>query len=95
MSATDDVAGAAQRSPLFARYGTRVDNQSARGVLAARVAAPTSPGEAPRPAPEHKAAASAVGGGVEAITDFLNSSTGRTITREVVRGVFGMLKKKR
>ena len=95
MSATDDVAGAAQRSSLFAKYGTRVDNQSARELLAARVAAPQPAAAPPQPAPEHKAAASAVGGGVEAISDFLNSSTGRTITREVVRGVFGMLKKKR
>ena len=36
-----------------------------------------------------------MGGGVEAISDFLKSSTGRTITREVVRGVFGMLKKRK
>ena len=45
--------------------------------------------------PAKKEATTAMSGGVEAISDFLKSSTGRTITREVVRGVFGLLKKKR
>jgi hypothetical protein len=94
MAAADDVDGAAKRSALFAKYGTRVDAQSAREMLAARLATPQASGEE-APKPEQKAAASAVGGGVEAISDFLQSSTGRTITREVVRGVFGLLKKKR
>jgi DNA helicase HerA-like ATPase len=94
MAAADDVDGAAKQSALFAKYGTRVDAQSAREMLAARLAPPQGSGEE-APKPEQKAAASAVGGGVEAISDFLQSSTGRTITREVVRGVFGLLKKKR
>jgi hypothetical protein len=92
MAPADDVDAAAKASPLYAKYGTRVDSQSAREILAGRMAQPDAP--PPKPAPEHKAAASAVGGGVEAISDFLNSSTGRTVTREVVRGVFGLLKKK-
>ena len=96
MSAADDVAGAAQASPLYAKYGTRIDAQSAREMLAVRLDQAASAGGGPTPAPqeEHRKAATAVGTGAEAITDFLKSSTGRTITREVVRGVFGMLKKK-
>jgi uncharacterized protein len=93
MAAADDVAGAAQRSPLFAKYGARADAQSAREMLSARLEQ-SSPPEA-KPTKEQKGAADAVGGGVEAITDFLKSSTGRSITREVVRGVFGLLKKRR
>ena len=36
---------------------------------------------------------SATAGGAGAIGDFLNSSAGKQLQREVVRGVFGMLKK--
>ena len=57
MAPADDVDGAAKASPLFARYGTRLDSQSAREILAERVAgaaaeAPPAP-EAPAPAPDH------------------------------------------
>src|SRR6202012_4370085 len=38
MGPADNVAAQAQASPLWAKYGTRVDNQSAREILAARVA---------------------------------------------------------
>ncbi len=34
MGVADDVASAAQASPLFAKYGTRLDSQSAREMLA-------------------------------------------------------------
>jgi hypothetical protein len=46
-----------------------------------------------KPTEEHKKAAKASGGGADAINDFLKSSTGRQIEREVVRGLFGLLKK--
>jgi uncharacterized protein len=88
MQAADDVEGAAKASPLFAKYGTRVDSQSAREMLAARL---EQPGAAPTE--EHKKAAKASGGGAGAIGDFLKSSTGRQIQREVVRGLFGLLSK--
>ena len=96
MSAADDVDGAAKASPLFTKYGTPVDAQSARELLAARLGqAPSADAStAPAPQEEHQKAATAVGAGADALTDFLQSSTGRTITREVVRGVFGMLKKR-
>jgi DNA helicase HerA-like ATPase len=89
MQAADDVEGAAKASALFAKYGTRVDSQSAREMLAARLA--QQPGAAPTE--EHKKAAKASGGGAGAIGDFLKSSTGRQIQREVVRGLFGLLSK--
>jgi uncharacterized protein len=93
MGPADDVDGAAKASPLWAKYGTRTDPQSAREMLAARLEQPAPPSAAPPAKEEHKAAASATAGGAGAIGDFLNSSAGKQLQREVVRGVFGMLKK--
>src|SRR3954454_17409615 len=56
MAPADDVDGAAKASPLFAKYGTRTDAQSAREMLAARVQAAAEP-EAPKPAQREKAPA--------------------------------------
>ena len=47
-----------------------------------------------QPAAEHKEAAGAVSGGVAAVTKFLQSKEGKKLQQEVVRGVFGLLKKK-
>jgi hypothetical protein len=102
MAPTDDVAAAAAASPLMATYGTRVDADSAREMLARRVqeaaedaerAAP--PAKAPRAprAPRRRAPAPAPADG--GIGDFLNSTTGRQLQREVIRGVFGLLKRRR
>ena len=106
-----DVEAKAKASPLWAKYGTRVDNQSAREILAARMAQPAEEAEgsepaqpvrpkqaaAPhrQPAAEHKEAAGAMAGGVAAVTSFLNSREGKQLQKQVVRGVFGLLKKKR
>ena len=90
MGPADDVEGAAKASPLYAKYGTRQDAQSARELLAARLGPGTA---AEAPAEQHKEAAKATSGGADAIGDFLKSPTGRTVQREVVRGVFGLLKK--
>ena len=104
MGAADDVDGKAKASPLWAKYGQRVDNESAREILAARMAPPAEAaapagdgaGQArPAPAAQHKQAASAVGGGVAAVTAFLQSKEGKQLEKEVMRGVFGLLKKRR
>jgi hypothetical protein len=58
-------------------------------MLAARMA--QQPPE--QPTEEHKKAAKAAGGGADAVGDFLKSSTGRQLEREVVRGLFGLLSK--
>ena len=95
MGPADDVDGAAKSSPLYPKYGTRLDSQSAREMLAARLeqAAPTAP-SAPPTSERQKKAAEATGGGADAIGDFLESSTGKTIQREIVRGLFGLLKRR-
>jgi uncharacterized protein len=88
MAPADDVDGAARASPLFAKYGTRSDAQSAREMLAARVqqaVQPTAPKQAKAPAPKESTA--------DSIGDFLNSRQGKALQKQVVRGVFGMLRK--
>jgi DNA helicase HerA-like ATPase len=94
MAPADDVDAAAKASPLWARYGTRIDAHSARELLAARLEQAAPPEAPPVPEREREQAAEATLGGADAIGDFLNSSTGRQIQREVVRGVFGLLKKR-
>src|SRR6201999_12340 len=46
MGPASDIEGKAKASPLWAKYGTRVDNESAREMLAARLA-PPAPADAP------------------------------------------------
>ena len=109
MGPADDVDGTAKASPLWGKYGTRVDNQSAREMLAARMAQPAAAAtagapadgaaggpapSAPAPAPEQKEAADAAGGGVATIGKFLKSKQGQQLEKQVMRGVFGMLKKR-
>jgi len=93
MGPADDVEGASKSSPLYPKYGTRLDSQSAREMLATRLEQPAPGAPSPQPSPRPKKAAEATGGGADAIGDFLESSSGRALTREVVRGVFGMLKR--
>ena len=93
-----DVDGVAKGSPLYAKYGTRVEAESAREKLAARMEQATVADEAepaedkPRKRPPKKAAP-APSGGVDAIGDFLGSRQGKAMQKKVMRGVFGMLKK--
>jgi DNA helicase HerA-like ATPase len=94
MGPADDVDGFARSSLLYAKYGTRLDSQSARELLAARLEQPSADSATPpQPSPRQKKAADATARGADAIGDFLTSSSGRALTREVVRGVFGMLKR--
>ena len=99
MGPADDVDGAAKASPLYAKYGTRVDAQSARELLAARLesAAPDAPAAAPaaeaKPSAKPAEAAGALAGGVGALGSFLQSRQGKALEKQVVRGVFGLLKK--
>ncbi len=100
MGPADDVESTAKSSALWPKYGERVDNQSARELLAARIAQPAAASASPdavpaAPAPDehHKEAAGAAGGGVAAVTTFLQSKQGKQLQKQVVRGMFGLLKK--
>ena len=94
MGAAGDVEAVAKASPLYAKYGTRTDAQSAREMLADRVAQATTPEAPPAKAPDREKAAKAPQGGADALGDFLNSKAGKQVQKEVVRGVFGLLKKR-
>ena len=94
MGPADDVDSVAKASPLWAKYGTRTDPQSAREMLADRIAQATTPEAPPAEAPDREKAARAPQGGTDALGDFLNSKTGKQVQREVIRGVFGLLKKR-
>jgi hypothetical protein len=110
MDPADDVDGTAKATPLWAAYGTRTDSQSAREILAGRLAPPEQPKletaepdlgkpmdhvPAPRkPKPEPRKAPAPGGSGADAIGDFLRSRQGKELQKKVARGIFGMLKKR-
>ncbi len=94
-----------QASPLTATYGRAVDRESAYELLQARLAAAqrAEQDEAAREAAEeeaerlereaakHRARAerSSQRSGGSVVTDFIGSRSGRSLIREIVRGVFG------
>ena len=95
MAPADDVAGPAKASSLYARYGTRSDSESAREKLAARREAAQEPEQRmERPAEPRPPRAPAPSSGADALGDFLTSREGKRLQRRVMRGVFGMLRKR-
>jgi DNA helicase HerA-like ATPase len=80
-----------RQSDLLGEYGKAVDRESARELLAQRMAK-TQPPEAAEPAARGgragKTIAQVAGG---ALVGALSSSIGRTVGREIIRGVFGLL----
>jgi DNA helicase HerA-like ATPase len=99
MAPADDVDADAKASPLYARYGERLDARTAREILAERLAAPAPlpPTEAeppPQPAPSRRRAPAPAPAGPPDVGDFLRSRQGRQLQRKVLRGVFGMLRKR-
>jgi hypothetical protein len=79
MGPADDLSGAS--SPLMARYGTRLEAESAREVLARRLPEPTVEPPPELPKPRRRARHQA-------------PDPVETLEREVIRGVFGMLRKR-
>src|SRR5262245_35235661 len=94
MAPADDVDAAARASPLWAKYGTRQDRDSARERLATRLEAPAEPAKAPKPTTRSKKAAKATKTGGDVLGDFLGSREGKALQRDIVRGVLGMLRKR-
>ena len=98
MAPADDVDGAAKASPLFAKYGTKVDRESARELLAARIEqqpkAATEPELEAEPAPRRRRRRAEPASAGDPLTDFLGSRQGKTLQREVIRGMFGLLRKR-
>jgi hypothetical protein len=107
MAPADDVDGAAKASPLYAKYGTRLEAESAREMLAKRLDGEPAPQEQqerqeqqehvplpkPAPSPRRRRPPSAPAP-ADPVGDFLRSREGKAIQRKVVRGIFGMLRKR-
>jgi DNA helicase HerA-like ATPase len=108
MGPADGVDAAAKASPLYARYGTRADPESAKEMLEARLDAAAEPVPAPgpvEPTPDElssppksssrrrKRAGPDRGTG-DPLTDFLGSRQGQSLQKEIVRVIFGLLKKR-
>jgi hypothetical protein len=92
MEPAPGVDAAAKGSPLFAKYGARLDRESAAELLAARVERAADAADTPAPKRAPRRAAPKPAG--DPLTDFLGSRQGKALQREVVRGVFGMLRKR-
>ncbi len=90
----DELQADIRQSDLLDDYATAVDRESAREILAARIARtePPAPAGTPQPEPKKKRAAGTVAKVAGAgLLGALSSTIGRTIGREVVRGIFGLL----
>jgi hypothetical protein len=77
-----------RRSALFKKYSTPIDRESARELLARKMA------DIPDDAPIEKqqsAAEKKEKGVFDTVVDVIDSPLGRAIGKEVVRGVFGLL----
>ena len=74
-------------SDLAAEYGQAVDRESAREILAARMAK-TAPSEESTPPAKRTRAGKTV---AQVAVGALSTSIARTVGREVVRGIFGLL----
>ena len=83
----DELAADIRQSDLIEEYGQAVDRESAREMLAQRMARTTPTEPAERPAPRGRAPQSAGG----KLLGSLSSTIGRTVGREVIRGLFGLL----
>ena len=94
MTQSSGVDAAAKASPLYAKYGTRLERESAREELEKRLEqAPQAPAQ-PKPKPQRQGSAKQPAPKGDTVTDFLRSRQGQTLEREVVRGVFGLLRKR-
>ena len=98
MGPAPDVDGAAKASPLYARYGERLDSPSARERLEERL---TKPAPLPPttemehvPVPKRPRKRAPAPAGPPDVGDFLRSRAGQRLQRRVLRGVFGMLRKR-
>jgi DNA helicase HerA-like ATPase len=84
------IDGAARASSLWAKYGTRLERESAAEALAQRARQAPAAGAAE---PERKQAPEAKKP-TDALTDFLGSRQGKALQREIVRGAFSLLRKR-
>ncbi len=80
MEPAPDLDAAAKASPLWAKYGTRLERESAAEALAKRVEATPEPEAKPTRAKKAPPAPS------DPLTDFMTSRQGKALQKEIVRG---------
>ncbi len=87
-----EIVAATARSPLHAKYSQAIDRESAREMLRARTAGDGDGGE---PAADESRRGAKRGAKeptlAEQVGDVVNSPMARTLGREIVRGLFGVL----
>jgi hypothetical protein len=76
------------QSGLLAEYGKTLDRESAREILAARMERTTPPTAGSAPERSESSSDRTMG---EMARDAVSSPVGRTVVREVMRGLFGLL----
>jgi DNA helicase HerA-like ATPase len=84
---SDELQADIRSSDLVAEYGQSVDRESAREILAARMAQ-TIPDSEHAEAPKRSKAGRTM---AQVAAGALSSSIARTVGREIVRGIFGLL----
>jgi DNA helicase HerA-like ATPase len=96
MGPADDPATVAEASPLWPRYGTRLDQRSAREILAERLARAEPPqhGRPPKRRRARPREPVPAPGGLDELGDFLGAREGQAFQRRVARGLFGLLRKR-
>jgi hypothetical protein len=92
MAPADDVEGKAKASPLYAKYGMREERESARERLEARLE--RRPSKPPPSRRKRREEGRDSAGSGDALTDLITSREGKALVRDVVRGIFGILRKR-
>jgi hypothetical protein len=87
----DELQKDVAQSDLLAEYGKAVDRESAREMLAARLTVGGGVPATPAPGGTPKAGMSAGAKLGNAVVAALGTTMARTVGRELIRGVFGML----
>ena len=93
MEPAPDLETPVKASPLWPKYGARLERDSAAEALAKRVEAASraNPDGERSTTPRRKQAPDPPS---DPLTDFITSRQGKALQREIVRGVFGMLRKR-
>jgi DNA helicase HerA-like ATPase len=86
---SEELQADIRQSPWLAEYGQAVDRESAREMLASRMARTEAPVAPERPKKSAAGTVAKVAGA--SVVGALSTTIGRTIGREVVRGLFGLL----
>jgi hypothetical protein len=92
MEPAPDLEQRAEASPLWTKYGTRLERESAAEALARRIET-MQPGE-PVTTKSSRSGPTPAQPPSDPLTDFMTSRQGKALQRELVRGAFSLLRKR-